>query len=334
MPHLSSRRTYLFYAIGLIVVAFIAFHVGVSTEAKKIPPPPVDVRENSSAYQFINPLLFERTSKTFYAAEFKTYTDTISSYINSVKSSIPNSSVSVYFRDLNSGDWTGVNENDTYEPASMLKVVVMMSTLDLASENPAILTEKLYYAGAQDSGQNYKPNDGLTPGYYTVNELINAMIIYSDNGATASLLGDKTINAAFQATYQLFRLPIVATATTTDYMSARSYSVVFRSLYNADFLSDSLSEQALHLLSQTTFTQGLAAGVPTSTTVSHKFGEYAETLPSGVSQKELHDCGIVYYPAHPYLLCVMAKGPDFPSLQNVLSTISGKTYAYVMAKNP
>ena len=37
---------------------------------------------------------------------------------------------------------------------------------------------------------------------------------------------------------------------------------------------------------------------------------------------ELHDCGIIYYPNHPYFLCVMTKGADFPVLAGVIREVS------------
>jgi hypothetical protein len=65
--------------------------------------------------------------------------------------------------------------------------------------------------------------------------------------------------------------------------------------------------------------------------VSHKFGQYGVTdqqSPSG-QDWEFHDCGIVYYPNHPYHLCVMTKGPDLNALKKMVKGISQITYQEV-----
>ena len=65
--------------------------------------------------------------------------------------------------------------------------------------------------------------------------------------------------------------------------------------------------------------------------MAHKFGENTDIdLTTGTQvDKELHDCGIVYVPQKPYLLCVMTRGQDFNSLTNVISSISKIVYNLV-----
>jgi len=56
--------------------------------------------------------------------------------------------------------------------------------------------------------------------------------------------------------------------------------------------------------------------------VSHKFGE------GGVmgGERQLQDCGIVYYPGRPYLLCVMAKGTKLENLEKFIKAVSRLVY--------
>ena len=58
------------------------------------------------------------------------------------------------------------------------------------------------------------------------------------------------------------------------FISAKNYSLFFRVLYNATYLSREMSEKALGLLSKTVFRDGLTAKLPSSVVVSHKFGEW------------------------------------------------------------
>ena len=134
------------------------------------------------------------------------------------------------------------------------------------------------------------------------------MIKYSDNNATALLdanIKPDTLNRV----YGDLGIPSEENVNiaNADFVAAHQVATMFRVLYNATYLSRADSEKALQLLSQVSFTQGLVAGVATSTVVSHKLG-LVGIAPDGVTtEHELHDCGIVYAPS-PYLMCVMTRG--------------------------
>ena len=290
---------------------------------------PTEVRENDTQYQFINPLLYVGTSKDLYTTQYQGLLSSLNTYISSVVSSNQTTDVSVYYRDMNTGHWTGIDENELYRPSSMLKVLTLMSTLRLAEDGTIALSDTLHYTPGDTSLQYYPPNDNLATGTYSVQDLLGAMTLYSDNGADLALLSNDRIDNEYTSLYKIFRLP-VAISSTEDFMSARSYSAIWRTLYNATVLSDNTSEQVLHLLSLSTFKDGLVAGLPASTTIAHKFGEFTDKDINGlVIDHELHDCGIIYYPNHPYLLCIMTRGNDFPTLASVIANISKIIYTYV-----
>lgn len=75
-------------------------------------------------------------------------------------------------------------------------------------------------------------------------------------------------------------------------VNTKGYGSIFRMLYNISFLDKEMSEKLLSLLARSYFDDGLRAGVPERVVIAHKFGE--RYLPDGT--KQLHDCGIVYYP--------------------------------------
>lgn len=303
-------------------------------------PAVVEYRLNTTPqYALINPLIFTESDQRLYP-EFDGLDAAINRYVKGAESDGDASSVSVYFRELNNGHWTGTDENETYEPSSMLKVAVMIAYLRSAMAQSNLsngsvegyLSQRLYYPGADEAGQHYTSAHHLAPGYRSMSDLIDTMIVDSDNVATKVLVSDN--ESQFQSVYEDFRLPPTPTGSVTDYMTARSYSVVFRALYNASYLPRSLSEQALELLTKTDFTEGLVAGVPKDTVIAHKFGEHTYALSDGTAvSRELHDCGIVYYPDHPYFLCIMTKGHDFPKLQSVISGLSKLIYDYVAETN-
>ncbi len=162
---------------------------------------------------------------------------------------------------------------------------------------------------------------------YTVDDLLGYMIKYSDNRSYYGLrqyLGQISPNSdLLQKTFT--DLGIVDPKDFSDQtLSVKAYSSIFLQLYHNSFLPNKeLSEKALDMLADTDFDSGLVAGVPEGTKVAHKFGERSN-LPNGT--KQLHDCGIVYYPGNPYLLCVMTRGDDFLQLSDVISAVSKMVY--------
>ena len=161
---------------------------------------------------------------------------------------------------------------------------------------------------------------------YTINELIRYMIVDSDNNATAILLKNiepKILESIYGD------LGVELPTDPTDYISAKTYSLFFRILYRSTYLTRDMSEKAMKLLSESEFNDGLKAGVPAGIKLAHKFGEYEGRDNSGSVTKELHDCGVVYYPKHPYMLCVMTKGSDLGNLKEVIKNISQTVYTEI-----
>ena len=100
----------------------------------------------------------------------------------------------------------------------------------------------------------------------------------------------------------------------------------------ATYLNYQYSEESLNLLSQAAFKDGLVAQLPNNIKIAHKFGEHVVGQNGVANTIELHDCGIVYYPDHPYLICVMTKGTDITALAQLISNISLAAYQQIQEK--
>lgn len=329
---IKNLKTYLLKGIPFIAIFTIGVMLGMRDVPNNAISPPVEVRENSSEYSLINPLLFSRVSKKFYVEEFRTFNDLISQTIQSNIDNQKAEEISIYFRDLNTGHWTGINEDTRYRPSSMLKVLAMMSYFRNAESIPNFLSQEFYYTGEKDPKQYYEPTHTLSPGFHSIDQLIEQMIVYSDN-SVLDIFAKEDSNSIYNEAYQTLQLPLVDIEDINGFMSPRSYSATFRTLYNATYLSRTLSEKALKLLTKTDFKKGLVQGLPKNIIVAHKFGENTyDVSDKKMSNRELHDCGIIYYPQHPYLLCIMTKGFDFPDLEKVISGLSKIVYDYVDKK--
>ena len=318
-----SRQTFAITSILLVTLSFGAGWYAHRLDESSF----VQIRENSPQYFYTNPLLFTQNNE----AEFSRLDPLKESLEATRRDAIAAQNadrVSVYFREIDSGAWTGIDPDEVYGPGSMLKVATMLAYLNIGDADSSVLKENLKYSYADDPGQFYKPLP-LRTGEYPVIALIQQMIVESDNSAMTLLNKHRVIDVL--SVYKDLRLPDI-TESPDNFLSPRQYSRLFRVLYNATYLSRDYSESALKLLSLTKFRDGLVAGVPEDTVVAHKFGE-RRVLENGTEQyKQLHDCGIIYYPKKPYFLCVMTEGDDYKKLAQTIADMSQTTYEYVTSQ--
>jgi beta-lactamase class A len=236
--------------------------------------------------------------------------------------------VGVYYRELNDGYWFSIGDSEKFIPASMRKLPLMIALLKQAETETNLLERSVTFDLSNDYNlnQNFKPSQKLVVGNkYTIRDLIYRMIVYSDNNAFTFLT--KIVDPAlFDEVYSNLRLQNPRAIKDDEFLSVQTYESFFRILYNASYLNRSSSEWALEILSKSEFRAGLVSGVPPSVKISHKFGEKSDAIDGTV---QLHDCGIIYYPRHPYLLCVMSQGPNFELLDDVIAEISRIAYTEV-----
>jgi beta-lactamase class A len=280
------------------------------------------LRENDSSYKFINPLLLYIVPPSDQEAQLVAMRDKVNQFIATKKADVKDASI--YFTDLNRGTWIGVNQSGQYDPASMLKVVIMVAYLKESEANPEILQHELTYSRAINNvvlaNSNNASSQLKIDVSYKVADLINAMIVNSDNGATTLLL-ENIPQKDIDSLYTILQITKPNNGSTFT-ISPIQYSRFFRMIYSTTYLGKQTSEEALTILSKTTFKDGIVAGLPSGIVVSHKFGERITSF----KEVELHDCGIVYYPEKPYLLCVMTKGRDLSKLKDVIKNISQIVY--------
>lgn len=287
-----------------------------------------------NSFTFINPLLGFIVPKIAGLEKYKTVQQSVSDTITAAKNKGQLQTVTVYFRNLTDGTWFDTNQTETYSPASLLKIPTMIAYFKAAETNPGILSQKITYTGI--GNENIQENiispmqmkEGET---YTVEELIERMIRYSDNNAATLLIAYMNDHVDYHILNEVYTdLGIDSVTLGNDFITARAYSLFFRVLYNATYLNRDMSEKALRLLSETDFTKGIRATVPEGVLVSHKFGEFSVKDTQGtLLKRELHDCGIVYVPNAPYLLCIMSKGNDFNALEAMMQSVSKTVYDYV-----
>jgi beta-lactamase class A len=331
-----------------VILAATVFVIGIAAGygAKTLITSPItitSVRDPQNGYSFINPVLYTEVPESLSYPRYNGLKSTVTHYTEGAQQRGAADQVSVYYRDLNAGQWVGVNASATYNPASMLKVVTLIGLLQASESDPKILSDHIFVSASTpiptaSDHTFYPPKDPVKSGTsYLISDLMNRMIVHSDNGANAlltSFLGDSITSE----NYANLHIPLPTQGGTTTEISPQEYSRLFRILYNSSYLDTTDSEKALQLLSTTDFTAGLVAGVPGGIAVAHKFGENVSPPQTAADPASgtpgLNDCGIIYYPGHPYFLCVMTKGKDFPALAGVIKDISHITWQQVQAVYP
>jgi beta-lactamase class A len=283
----------------------------------------------SHKYEFTSPLLDVELPEGFNVDhEPLPFKYKVVAFVKEKIESRQASDISVYYRDLHDGPWFGINHKIEFNPASMMKVPVMVAWLKRAEKNPAILKRRMKYVELKNSipEQFTKPALTLAPGQsYSIDELLRYMMNYSDNKATALLykaLSDEELGDVLD-NMDINNNPHEE----GNFLTIHGYSGFFRILYNAAYLNRDMSEKALQLLSLQDFPMGIAAGVPKGIKVAAKFGEIVSENKN--EDIQLHEFGIVYHPKGHYILGVMTRGHDFAAQAEIIRDVSKMIYSEV-----
>ncbi|HNP32478.1 MAG TPA: class A beta-lactamase-related serine hydrolase [Flavobacterium sp.] len=270
--------------------------------------------------KYIKPLMFvdEECESDNLAGTKQQLADIINRY----KASGDVASASVYLRDYVNSDWVGVNDDEKYQPASLLKVPVLITILKMNEENPGFLNKVVLYDKPVDAKKDiiYAEKSIKVGHKYTIKELLDYMIKYSDNNATI-LLESNMKPETFKKLFTDFGLETPNEYDNQYLVTVKQYSFFMRAIYNAAYLTINDSEYAAELLTQCQFRDGITKGLPANTVVAHKFGESGNP-----AEKQLHESAIVYLDNRTYLLTIMTKGKDNKKLSQLIGEISQAVY--------
>lgn len=230
-----------------------------------------------------------------------------------------------YFEYLPTGTSIGVNEKIDFHAASLFKVPVVMA----------------YYHGTERTGSKNDPTITLTQDMLDgefgelwkkgaghklkASEAIELALTESDNTAAKAIVPYVT-EQDFQSVYDALDIELRA-----DHegalVSAKSYASILKALYFSSVLNKESSEEILDLLSKTKFPDKLVAGVPNDVIVAHKIGNFEDNN----GNEGFRDCGVVYVPRRPYMLCMFSVG-DEQTARDRMQQVSKTIYDYVSSK--
>jgi len=265
-------------------------------------------------YKLISPLLKYNDAKIIEETKRPFYKDELENLVNWFLKDSGINNISLYFRDLNNWYIFGINERDLFVSASLTKVPTLMAVLKRSENEPWFLETRIkvdfpninYYLHYPPKIQIINWNE------YTIKELIDYMIKYSDNNAT-QILWKILWNNSYKKLYADLRINFI-----WENVEVVDYSSLFRILFNSSYLDNFYSEYALNVLAGIDFDYWLKKYIPLNIKIAHKFGEYSIDN----NKKQLHDCWIIYYPNHPYVLCIMTRWEDYSKLEKAISNLS------------
>lgn len=317
--------TILIAIFFLIIGYFIPREIGEKTSQKSI-----QTSQNFST-TLLNPILpyFEQIGLDH--TELKSFKGKIERRIQVLKKTHKDLHVSYYFRDLNTGLWTGINELETFSPASLFKVPLMIALLKKAEIDPKVWTMGVDYKeselGEVPEESGFKKEDGK---FYSINDLLTQMIVYSDNTASMLLLQFVGDSAVMKVIDELNMHVGNGFHENTNFVTVKTYAGILRILYNASYLNKEMSEKALNLLSQAKYEKGIRAGVPSHIKVAHKYGKRDETIEGGkIHNLQLHHFGLVFHPEKPFIIGIMTRGADVETKLQVIKELTEITYQEV-----
>jgi beta-lactamase class A len=258
--------------------------------------------------------------------ELKPFQDSVNELVENRVQNGDATTVSVYFRDLNSDSWFGIGERDTFSSESPLKTPLMIAYFKWAESKPMVLRTTLTYTAQTEMMKQNIPVKALEPGKtYTVNDLIFRMITYDDTAAYALLrssLPKGRIEKVFKDLDVGYENPL----------SLHAISAFYRVLFNASYLSEEMSEKALRYLYKATFKEGMTQGLPPNIDIAGTYDERAITAPGGDEEQDqfqVREFGIVYHPNRPFLLGVLVKGNDAARMKIMVRDITRLVYKEV-----
>ena len=238
-------------------------------------------------------------------------------------SDLPNKT-GVYFEYLPTGTSIGVNDKESFFPASLLKTPLAMEVYK-NYENKTLSPNTLLSLTDEDKdfgfGDLWKEKAGTQ---YRVSKLMDLLLIYSDNTAQNIHLRHLNGNEVSQVFDEL-DIPKTRDEYKQPVVTPKNYTSILRCLYLSCHLSKENSNELLRKLTRTIFKDKLPAGVPEGINVAHKIG-VAGNPDDNLSAYS--DCGIIYLPQRPYALCIMTQANN-ETATKIISEISKITYDFI-----
>jgi len=237
--------------------------------------------------------------------------------------------IGLVIKDLETG-WTfQVNPDLLFPAASMVKVPIMAACLKAAQEGQLSLGDNMKLKRSDKAAGSGVLRTRATGSAYTIEQLVELMITYSDNTAAnmlIDLLGFDYLNRTFremglQQTNLSRKMMDFRSRDKgiENYTSAREMADILERMYRRGCVCSSVSEKSLEFLKSQKVNDRIPRLLPKYTVVAHK---------TGLERMVCHDAGIVFTDTGDFLISMFTKTTSGPrTAKRFIASVSSLAYA-------
>lgn len=244
-------------------------------------------------------------------------------------------SVAVVIKGLRSGEEININENLLFPAASTIKLAIMSALLEQAAAGALQLEHRIELTEAMKTGGDGSLQNMESGRRFTLDELLDWMIIVSDNTAAnifIDLLGMENINHTIKSvglrdtSLQRRMMDFKAAAEGREnIITAKDLAKLLEWIYKGQLISQQDSLKMLEILKRQQVKGRLDLYLPGDVVIAHKAGDL---------DRVEHDAGIVYLENNEYILCVLTKNVESNEMgRTIIGRISRLVYEAFLEKN-
>ena len=242
--------------------------------------------------------------------------------------------VSCVYRGLVTGETFTFGADTVHPSASVIKIFLMAFVFQLEKEGKLSLLERVPLKKENMAESCGVLNYLKDVKELSVRDLVELMIIISDNAATNVLLElvgmeplQRFLLEELQLTATRFQRKMMdfeaAKKGLQNYTSARETADLLEKIYRGELISREASEKMLQILKEQQFDNLIPAhldGIVPERAIAHKTGGLEHVV---------HDAGIIDYGKEPFLICFFGSEVDVPAYGKLIGDASYEIYQAV-----
>jgi beta-lactamase class A len=238
--------------------------------------------------------------------------------------------VGYIIKDFRSGQVASSNSDGTFPSASLIKFPILCAAFQAVEDGKLSLGTPITLQRTDKKGGSGVLKLSPAGMVYTNRELLEAMIVHSDNTAAELLirqLGYEYLQKTFVRlglrdtviTPEGFRLTS-RHVTEDNITSPRDMATLLEKIYRRELVSAEASEQMLDIMKHQKLRDRLPRFLPSGWEIAHK---------TGLLRRACHDVGIVFSPQGDYMICVLTSHDvTYKTAKRFIASVGRITFDY------
>src|SRR5258708_14876106 len=241
-----------------------------------------------------------------------------------------NGTVGYIVKDLRTGHVVEANETGVFPSASLIKLPIMVAAFQAVHDKRLSLSMRIALRRQDKRGGSGVLKFAVPGTIFTLRELLEYMIIHSDNTATELVVQQLGLEYLQNTFHQLglldteihadgFRLA-ARHVVDDNRTSPRDMAFLLEKIYQRRMISADASDQMLDILKHQKLRDRLPRFIPTGWEIAHK---------TGLLRRACHDVGIVFSPGGDYLICVLTShDATYKTAKHFIASLGRITFDY------